>query len=424
MSEPPAPPESLPRRFGRYMLFDKVGEGGMARIYLGRFSTELGAKRLVVVKQILPLLASSQEFSRLLIEEAKLAAGLSHGNVVQVIDLGREDEVLYIAMEYVEGFDLSDLLRRCSRSKTPLPIEFSLLIVIETLRALDYAHRKKDEHGKPQGIVHRDVSPSNVLVSFDGEVKLCDFGIARAMGVGAELPAEAIQGKAGYMSPEAAAGESVDARSDVFAAGVILWELLAGRRLYRGESGRPPSLAQARAAEVPELPARGLPEEARLHQIVMRALARSPKERFPTAREFLRELEDYAGGAGLLASPLRVGEWLMEHFGAEIIERRRARERAAKVHAEKSDPSNVELDSLAGMAAPAEPSAAAPGPAEPDSEPAPVRAENVPPASLVGVVHSARGPDLDRPPQRGPSFLLWMMIGVVLAVIAIAAVMR
>ncbi|MBK9001323.1 MAG: serine/threonine protein kinase [Myxococcales bacterium] len=206
MSDPPESSESLPRRFGRFVLFDKIGEGGMARIYLGRQSTELGGERLVVVKQILPILASSQEFSRLLIEEAKLAAGLSHGNVVQVIDLGREDDVLYIAMEYVEGFDLSDLLKRCSRTKTPLPVEFSLLIVIETLRALEYAHRKKDEHGRPLGIVHRDVSPSNVLVSFDGEVKLCDFGIARAMGVGAELPTEAIQGKAGYMSPEAAAG--------------------------------------------------------------------------------------------------------------------------------------------------------------------------------------------------------------------------
>lgn len=416
MSEPSPSSETLPRQFGRFVLFDKVGEGGMARIYLGRHSTDLGGERLVVVKQILPILASSQEFSQLLIEEAKLAAGLSHGNVVQVIDLGREADVLYIAMEYVEGFDLSDLLRRCSRTKTPLPVEFSLLIIIETLRALDYAHRKKDEHGRPLGIVHRDVSPSNVLVSFDGEVKLCDFGIARAMGVGGELPSEAIQGKAGYMSPEAAAGGNADARSDVFAAGVILWELLAGRRLYRREAGRPPSLEQARQAEIPPLPPRGLPKEDRLVRIVMRALSRNPADRYASARDFLRELEDYVGEAGLVASPLRLGEWLLEHFGAEIVERRRSRERAAKRHAEGA---STELDSLAGMAAPAEPKPAAP----PPESAVPSRLEPSPP-SLVGVAHSHRPPSAPEPGARGPSFLLWMMIGVVIAVIVIAVAMR
>ncbi|GMV15057.1 MAG: hypothetical protein AMXMBFR56_32810 [Polyangiaceae bacterium] len=421
VSDPPESSESLPRRFGRFVLFDKIGEGGMARIYLGRQSTELGGERLVVVKQILPILASSQEFSKLLIEEAKLAAGLSHGNVVQVIDLGREDDVLYIAMEYVEGFDLSDLLKRCSRTKTPLPVEFSLLIVIETLRALEYAHRKKDEHGRPLGIVHRDVSPSNVLVSFDGEVKLCDFGIARAMGVGAELPTEAIQGKAGYMSPEAAAGGSADARSDVFAAGVILWELLAGRRLYRGEAGRPPSLEQARQAEIPPLPTRGLANETRLHRIVMRALARDPADRYPSARDFLRELEDYAGEAGMLASPLRVGEWLMASFGAEIVERRRSRERAAKRHAEGAG--NAELDSLAGMAAPAVPPPAPPREPSAEELPLPPRLEPSPP-SLVGVAHSRRSEPEPAGESRGPSFVLWMLIGVVLAVIVIAVVMR
>jgi len=417
-SEPPTSGETLPRKFGRFVLFDKIGEGGMARIYLGSQSTDLGGERLVVVKQILPILASSQEFSQLLIEEAKLAAGLSHGNVVQVIDLGREDDVLYIAMEYVEGFDLSDLLKRCSRTKTPLPPEFSLLIVIETLRALEYAHRKKDEHGRPLGIVHRDVSPSNVLVSFDGEVKLCDFGIARAMGVGAELPTEAIQGKAGYMSPEAAAGGNADSRSDVFAAGVILWELLSGRRLYRGEGGRPPSLEQARKAEIPPLPPRGLPNETRLHQIVMRALERNPGERYPSARDFLRDLEDWTGEAGMVASPLRVGEWLMASFGAEIVERRRSRERAAKRHAAGDGP---ELDSLAGVTAPAV--APAPRAPAPEERPVPSRVEPSAP-SLVGVVHSQRSAAAPARESRAPSFVLWMLIGMALAVIVIAVVMR
>ncbi|MCA9648199.1 MAG: serine/threonine protein kinase, partial [Myxococcales bacterium] len=156
--------EQLPRRFGRFVLFDKIGEGGMARIYLAKSSTGLGGERRVVVKQILPLLSDSSEFSRLFIDEAKLSAKLTHGSIAQVLDLGREEGSLYIAMEYVEGFDLRELLRACSKKQIPLPVEFALLIISETLKALDYAHRKRDENGKKLGIVHRDVSPSNVLI--------------------------------------------------------------------------------------------------------------------------------------------------------------------------------------------------------------------------------------------------------------------
>ena len=329
----------LPRRFGRYVLFDQIGEGGMARIYLAATETELGGQRLAVVKQILPLLAAGPEFSRLLTEEAKLAAQLSHKNVVQVFDLGRAEDTLYIAMEYVEGFDLRELLRHCSQAKVPLPIEFSLLVVMETLRGLDYAHRLRNEAGEPLGIVHRDVSPSNVLTSFEGEVKLCDFGIARALGSGADIPDEAIQGKAGYMSPEAALGKPIDARADVFAAGVILWELIAGRRLYRGAQGRAPSLDDAREAIIPPLPARGYPDEQRLHAVVMRALEKDPAQRYPSARDMLQDLERWVVSGGLFSSSLRFGEWLLEQFGQQMLERRRARERVALGIFEEKRPS-------------------------------------------------------------------------------------
>jgi serine/threonine-protein kinase len=322
--------DALPRRFGPYVLFDKVGEGGMARIFLARGKTALGGNRLVVVKEILPLLAASEEMSRLLIDEAKLCAGLSHKNIVQVIDLGREEGSLYIAMEYVEGLDLRDLLRGCSKKQVPLPIEFSLFVVGETLRALDYAHRKRSEDGKALGIVHRDVSPSNVLLSLEGEVKLCDFGIARALTMGDALPEEAIQGKAGYMSPEAARGDGVDARSDVFAAGIVLWELLAGQRLYRAGAGRPSPLEQARKAEVPLLPSKPFPEFERLSAIVRRALAPDPGERYPSAAAMLEDLDAYVVDNRLSASALRFGDWLVEHFGSEIVEFRRAREVSAR----------------------------------------------------------------------------------------------
>jgi serine/threonine-protein kinase len=326
----PGEEDALPRRFGPYLLFDKIGEGGMARIFLARTSAGLGGDRLIVVKEILPMLAASAEMSRLLVDEAKLCATLSHKNIVQVQDLGREEGRLYISMEYIEGLDLRELLRGCSQKKIPLPLEFSLFIVLETLRALDYAHRKKGEDGKPLGIVHRDVSPSNVLLSVEGEVKLCDFGIARALATGEALPEEAIQGKAGYMSPEAARGDTVDVRSDVFAAGIVLWELMAGQRLYRPGGGRPPTIEQAREANIPPVPARGHPDEERLFSIVKRALARDPAARYPSAQEMLTDLEGYVVDNRMVVSTIRFGDWLTENFGAEMVERRRERERHAK----------------------------------------------------------------------------------------------
>jgi eukaryotic-like serine/threonine-protein kinase len=330
---PDAPLESprpLPRVFGRYKLFDYIGKGGMAEIYLARAETGLGAARLCVVKQIIPQFAEHPEFAAMLTHEAKLAARLSHANIVQVFDLGRESGHLFIAMEYVEGMDLNALLRRCSQTKTPLPVGYALRILSDTLKGLDYAHRAKDDEGKPLGIVHRDVSPSNVLISLEGEVKLCDFGIAHANDLvetkGPHMD-EAIKGKAGYMSPEHARGEPLDARADVFAAGILLWELLAGRRLYRVEPGRPQLLEQARRAEVPPLPDKGLPKEAELKAIVHKALAQNRAERYASAGAMERDLEAYIAAAKLASSPLKLGEWIANRFGTATITQRRARER-------------------------------------------------------------------------------------------------
>jgi serine/threonine-protein kinase len=245
--------------------------------------------------------------------------------VVQVVDLGKEDGRLFIAMEYVEGFDLSALLKRCSKEKVPLPPEFAFHIVTELLAALDYAHKKK--------VVHRDVSPSNVLVSFDGEVKLCDFGIARAnlaATAEGEQPSEAIKGKAGYMSPEHARGDVIDGRADVFAAGIILWELLAGKKLYRANAEAGDLIEQARAANIPELPSRDLPDEEKLHAIVKRALASNREERYATAGDMRRDLAEWTAKAKLGANAIKLGDWLAEHFGKELVAQRAARESASK----------------------------------------------------------------------------------------------
>lgn len=320
----------LPCRFGRYTLFDHIGRGGMAELYLARIRTDLGAARLVVIKEVTPKLAHDERFVEMLAGEARLAAELRHAAVVQVEDLGREGDSLFIAMEYVEGLDLRELLRCCARQKVKFPVEFSLLIVTEVLRALVYAHR--------MGVIHRDVSPSNVLLSFEGEIKLCDFGIARAHTL-CELPAsEALQGKAGYMSPEHARGEAVDARSDVFALGILLWELLSGRRMYSvahaaglsKEEARDDLLDLAQRASIPALPERGLPEEEALHAIVMRALAPRREERYPSANAMLRELSAYAARVHLAGSPLRLGAWLRDNFSSDIVTSRRARERAVR----------------------------------------------------------------------------------------------
>ena len=332
------PGAALPRSFGKYLLIERIGRGGMAEIFLARVTTELGLERRVVIKEILPEFSRDASFVRALVAEAKLAAQLTHNNLVRVLDLGREAGRLYIAMEYVEGFDLNQLLGKLSRRRIPLPAEFALFVVREVLVALDYAHRAVDAQGTPLGVVHRDVSPSNVLVSLEGEVRLCDFGIARAFAPDAlfdpadlEAKHHSVAGKSAYMAPEHARGGDVDARSDVFAVGILLWELCAGHRLYKGAS--PTSLDLARLAEIPPLPARGLPEEERLESLLHRALAFDPALRFQSAKEMLVELENYALSTRMMASQLRFGAFLANNFGSAFAELRRDRERLAEAAA-------------------------------------------------------------------------------------------
>lgn len=413
---PLVPELPLPRSFGPYTLFDRIGKGGMAEIFLARTTTELGGSRLVVVKQILPHLANTKSFADLLVAEAKLAARLNHANVVQILDLGREDDVLYIAMQYVEGFDLNDLLRLCARTKTPMPIEYALLVVIEMLRALDYAHRRMSDDGIPLGIVHRDVSPSNVLISFEGEIKLCDFGIARANDAAEVLPEDAIKGKAGYMSPEHARGDKVDARADLFAAGIVLWELLAGRRLYRAGAGAGPTLLDlAREANIPELPARGLRHEEELHTIVAKALAREADDRYPNAQAMLRDLEAYVVRAGLLASPIKLGDWLMDHFGEELVEQRRARERAAKAIAAGPVATISAIQPLEAIAA--EEGSASPQASSEQRDP-----EAAPPAEETSSVSLVSSESLsESPADRAAGSKLWLFVAIAAGLLALGA---
>ncbi|MEZ4389787.1 MAG: serine/threonine-protein kinase [Polyangiales bacterium] len=411
-----APEFELPRRFGRYVLFDRIGRGGMAEIYLARGTTQMGAARLAVVKLVLDRFSSDPGFSEMLVSEAKLAAGLSHANIVQTFDLGREEGRLFIAMEYVEGFDLTKLVKNLAARKIGLPAEYGFYAVMETLRALDYAHRRTDDQGHALGIVHRDVSPSNVLISLEGEAKLCDFGIARALDDLNEVPEGALEGKAAYMSPEHARGERVDGRADVFSASVILWEILAGRRMYK----KPPNgevIDLARAGDVPPLPARGFPRQERLQEILSKGLAKNRDDRYPTAGAMLRDLEEYVVEAKLHASPMRFGAFLTEQFETELVAVRRAREQAA-LSVTIADPVEV----IPVLALPS--SMPPPPPPPPEPEPEPVLPPEEPPApAYPAYVPSARPPlpDFVPPPPEEPRSVRPYVLGGVVALLLVLA---
>jgi serine/threonine-protein kinase len=317
----------LPCRLGPYMLFERIGYGGMANIYLARKRTDPGVGKLYVIKEILPDLATNPRAVEMLVEEARISMRFEHPNVVRVEDLGRDGDDYHIAMEYVEGLDMRELLRRAALQRIPIPIAHSLYIIGNVLRGLDHAHRRRDENGELMRIIHRDVSPANILLGFHGEVKVCDFGIARA-GTSTRVD-DAYQGKAGYMSPEQARGESLDARSDVYAVGIMLWELCAGRRLYKAKQGE--SLLEiAQQAIVPQLPLRDCPAEELLHAIIYRALTKNRDERYSSARAMLRDLERYAYHAKLLTASDEFGAFLNDHFAAEFMPTRRLKKRVVE----------------------------------------------------------------------------------------------
>src|SRR5262245_29927694 len=281
-----------PTTFGKYYLTERLAVGGMAEIYKAKLCGVGGVERGMVVKQILPQLARNQAFVDMFIDEARIAVSLAHGNIVQVYELGKIEGIYFIAMEYVHGRDLADLLD-AAHLKNHFPTwELAAYITIEILHGLDYAHRRRDSGGKPLGIVHRDVSPQNVLISFDGEVKITDFGIAKAVHKIAETQSGVIKGKFGYMSPEQAEGHDVDARTDLFSTGILLYEMVTGRRLFAGRSDAE-SLEKVRAAEVPRASQLrgGVPPE--LDGILSKALAKNPDDRHPDANTFQMELSRF-----------------------------------------------------------------------------------------------------------------------------------
>ena len=282
----------LPKTVGKYQVLDRLAVGGMAEIFKARALGDHGFERLVVIKRILPHLAGDRAFVDMFIDEARITARLDHPGIVQVYELGNDGGTPFIAMQFVDGIDVLGLLREGARSQVRLPAELAVYIAHQVLDALDFAHHAVDGSGAPIRIVHRDISPGNVLVSRRGDVKLTDFGIARAAERKYQTEAGVLKGKYGYMSPEQVQGAELDARSDVFSAGVVLAEMVIARRLFAGP-GDFEVLLQVREASLDRLDkyARDIPID--LRPILDRALARDRDARWASAAEMRDALGDW-----------------------------------------------------------------------------------------------------------------------------------
>ncbi len=308
-----------PVGLGKYLLLEKIGSGGMAEIYRAKTFAGHGFEREYAVKKILPHLVDDREFLDMFIDEARLAAQLHHPNIVQVFDLGEIGRQFYITMECVHGKDLLEVLARCDALQVRLPLKLALYIAMSKLRGLDYAHRARGRRGEILKIIHRDVSPCNILLSYTGDVKIGDFGVAKATTQRARTEVGMLKGKVGYMSPEQINGEEIDHRSDIFAAGVILFEMLTMRRLFMGQNDLDVML-KIRDGELDEdlEDLRFLPAD--LRGIVTRALAHSRQVRYQSAGAFHRDLLDFVFRSDLRVSEDDLGRFLRRVFAREFQE--------------------------------------------------------------------------------------------------------
>ena len=281
------------KKIERYTIIEKIGAGGMAEIYKAAQKGAGGFEKVVVLKKVLPAYVNNESFIRMLAAEAKLASLLHHPNIVQIYDLGQEDKQYFIAMEYVHGKDLLKVLSQCAKAKTRIPMPAVLYIVAEVAAALDHAHNATDLRGEHLGIIHRDVSPSNIIISYDGNVKIMDFGVAKAkIQSGDKTRVGVLKGKIGYMSPEQVMGKELDRRSDVFSLGVILYESIVLKRLFLGKADLETllNIRDVRIDKKFEKYKSLLPE--RVETILRRILTKNPDDRYQSAAELREAIED------------------------------------------------------------------------------------------------------------------------------------
>ncbi|WNG53394.1 protein kinase [Archangium gephyra] len=343
-------------RIGRYEVLTQLSVGGMAELFLGYTSGPGGFRKYVALKRVLPDARGDEQFEKMFLDEARITAALNHPNIGQVFELGQDGEGFFLAMEFIAGQNLNKVAHVCRRRGKVLPAGFSLAVVRDVCLALHYAHAFTTPGGKPSPVIHRDVAQKNVMVTYDGVVKLLDFGIAKARDAVVRTQAGIVKGTTGYMSPEQVRGEPLDGRSDLFAAGVMLHELLTGERLFSGETERQ-EMEMILDAPIPvpgdKVPT--LPPE--VSTVVLKALARKREERFASGREMARAIEAAAGG--LLMDAEQRAAFMLEHFEDRMQATRRLLESV------ESAKEPVDLEAARVLRGREEPAMASPVPGPP-----------------------------------------------------------
>jgi len=268
----------------RYRVIDRLEAGGMAEVFVGEAQSVQGFKKKVAIKRVLPHLAQNKKFITMFLDEARLGAKLNHANIVTVFDIGAADNTYFIVMEYIDGGNLKTIMEILRKQGRHFPIKDAIYICMEACRGLSYAHELQDDDGVPLAIVHRDVSPPNLMLSRRGEIKVTDFGLAKATTQLEKTDPGVVKGKFSYLAPEQALGQEADARADVFALGVVLWEMLAGRRLFLGETDYQ-TVKLVQQANIPSLQRLNPEVDAEFEEVLGKALARDPNDRYQSARE-------------------------------------------------------------------------------------------------------------------------------------------
>jgi len=330
-----SPSDPFPR-LGRYQVINRIASGGMAEVFLARATGAMGFQRLVALKLIHANFTRDQEFVKMFIDEARIAMHLHHRNIVQVIDLDQVGETYFIAMDYVNGVNVYDLYERHSTRDTWVEVPLALYIVAEVCKGLHFAHTRTGADGRPLGIVHRDISPQNVLLSFEGEVKITDFGIATAAERLHHTAAGIVKGKYAYMAPERLEEKPVDGRVDVFAAGVLLYELLVGENPFAGSSAVE-TIEAVLGKEVPSPSSRGAPVNPHLDGIVAKALAKDPSARFENAQALADALTEFAMDMTFARKEMASGDSALATVLLEMFPER------AQRPLEAEDPASLEL---------------------------------------------------------------------------------
>lgn len=323
-------------QFGKYILLERLAAGGMAEVYLSKSTGAVGVNKFVAIKRILPQYSDHQDFIEMFKEEAKIAVNLNHGNVVSIYDFGVERAQFFLVMEYVEGRNLRQILNELKKTNTQFTIEQIVYMIKEVAAGLDHAHRCIDgTTGKPLNIVHRDMSPQNIMVSFEGEVKIIDFGIAKAETQMEATKAGTLKGKYGYMSPEQADGQAIDPRTDIFSMGIVLWELLANDRLFTSNS-EAAILRKIRECQVPSIRKINPSVPPELERIVNKALAKDKSLRYQTAAALHRDLNRFLNTQYPEFSPHDFSVFMKNAFSVVFLEQRRKLVEFAKVQAQNT----------------------------------------------------------------------------------------